>query len=225
MNHYYIASPEHMDVVYGSGEIVCIDAREVRRLAREWDMDPEELFSQFHEADEDEIAEYGVYDTPLTDAEFSTLWTDALTVSDRDAYVSDWALSTIWGDSEGVDIPEGRLAYLSSLWAAAHMSVRDICNAARLTQRGLAQRFCIPQRTVESWCSTAASSRTCPDYVRRMMIECLGLLPAQNATGSTLAPVVRCRDCRWRNTKCCPYMNFDAVARDDDDYCSDGERM
>ena len=36
--------------------------------------------------------------------------------------------------------------------------------------------------------------------------------------------VVRCKDCRWRNTKGCPYMNFNATARDDEDYCSDGER-
>jgi hypothetical protein len=36
--------------------------------------------------------------------------------------------------------------------------------------------------------------------------------------------VVRCKDCRWRNTKGCPYMNFNAVARADNDYCSDGEK-
>lgn len=36
--------------------------------------------------------------------------------------------------------------------------------------------------------------------------------------------VVRCKDCRWRNNKGCPYMNYNAAARDDYDYCSDGER-
>lgn len=36
--------------------------------------------------------------------------------------------------------------------------------------------------------------------------------------------VVRCKNCKWRNTSGCPYMNFKAAARDDDDYCSDGER-
>lgn len=36
--------------------------------------------------------------------------------------------------------------------------------------------------------------------------------------------VVRCKDCKWRNTKGCPYMNFNAAAREDEDYCSDGER-
>ena len=36
--------------------------------------------------------------------------------------------------------------------------------------------------------------------------------------------VVRCKDCKWRNTRGCPYMNFNAAVRDDFDYCSDGER-
>ena len=36
--------------------------------------------------------------------------------------------------------------------------------------------------------------------------------------------LVRCKNCKWRNTKGCPYENFDAVARADDDFCSDGER-
>jgi hypothetical protein len=36
--------------------------------------------------------------------------------------------------------------------------------------------------------------------------------------------VVRCKDCKWRNTRGCPYMNFNAAVRDDSDYCSDGER-
>lgn len=35
--------------------------------------------------------------------------------------------------------------------------------------------------------------------------------------------VVRCKDCKWRNTKGCPYMNFNASARGDFDFCSDGE--
>ena len=36
--------------------------------------------------------------------------------------------------------------------------------------------------------------------------------------------VVRCKDCKWRNTLGCPYENFDAAERYDGDYCSDGER-
>ena len=39
-----------------------------------------------------------------------------------------------------------------------------------------------------------------------------------------MVEVVRCKDCRWRNTRGCPYMNFNAVPRDDLDFCSDGDR-
>ena len=58
-------------------------------------------------------------------------------------------------------------------WDAAHMDVKSICRAAHLTQAALAARFGIPKRTVENWCSGA---NKCPDYTRRMMCECLGLL-------------------------------------------------
>lgn len=115
----------------------------------------------------------------MADNQLSILWADALSVSDRDAYISDWALSTIWADDPDSDIPADRLEYLGRIWDAAHLSVKDICKSAGLTQAALASRFGISKRTVESWCSSStASSRQCPDYVRRMMCEILGILPA-----------------------------------------------
>lgn len=45
-----------------------------------------------------------------------------------------------------------------------------------------------------------------------------------NALTVDAVEVVRCKDCKWRNTCGCPYMHFNAVARDDLDFCSDGER-
>lgn len=58
-------------------------------------------------------------------------------------------------------------------WDAAHMSVKDICKTAGLTQAGLSQRFGIPKRTVEDWCRGAAK---CAAYIRLMMSESLGLI-------------------------------------------------
>lgn len=104
---------------------------------------------------------------------FTTLWADALTASDRDAYVSDWALSSIWGDDPESEIPAERIEYLGQIWDAAHMDVKSICRAANLTQAALAQRFCIPKRTVEDW---ARGVRTAPDYIRLMMCELLRLV-------------------------------------------------
>ena len=62
MKTYYIANPEYSDAIYGNQTPTCIDLAEVERLAREWDMTTEELLEQMHEASEDEIAEYGIYE-------------------------------------------------------------------------------------------------------------------------------------------------------------------
>ena len=94
--------------------------------------------------------------------------------TDADAYVSDIALSSIWEDTNSDEIPADRVEAIAKIWEAYHKSVKDIAAEAGMTQRKLADRFCIPLRTVEDWC---AGKRTPPDYVRMMMQELLGLFP------------------------------------------------
>ena len=94
--------------------------------------------------------------------------------TDADAYVADIALSYIWEETLSDDIPADRVEAIEKIWDAYHKSVKDIAAEAGMTQRKLADRFCIPLRTVEDWC---AGKRTPPDYVRMMMQELLGLLP------------------------------------------------
>ena len=53
------------------------------------------------------------------------------------------------------------------------LGVRDFCTVANLSQSQLAVRFCIPKRTLEDWCRGISK---CPDYIRLMIAECLGLL-------------------------------------------------
>ena len=48
------------ETIYLNGDIVCIDETEIRRLSREWAVD---LFQQMRPATDDEISEYGVYDS------------------------------------------------------------------------------------------------------------------------------------------------------------------
>ena len=60
---YYFANDEYVDYIYGSGELVCIDFAEVKRLASEWKMTIEELMKQVHEATAEEITQYGIYDS------------------------------------------------------------------------------------------------------------------------------------------------------------------
>lgn len=99
--------------------------------------------------------------------------TEAAACGNLDAYASDLALSEIWRDAADAEIPTERIAALEQIWRAAHRSVKDIAAAAGLSQRKLAERFCIPYRTVEDWCSGA---RECSIYVKLMMQQSLGLL-------------------------------------------------
>lgn len=174
MNAYYIANPEHMDAVYGSGEVTCMDAREVRRLAREWGMDAEDLFSQLHPATDDEIAEYGVYTTPLTLAQYAEIFADAVQTEEL-AFLADWPVSPLWGDPEGMDyIPEGRISFLRHLWEVSGWGIGEICYHARITMVELSQISLVPYRTLQRW---AADSEKFAARDRYYLLHLLGLLP------------------------------------------------
>lgn len=109
----------------------------------------------------------------MTDKQFLLCATETEHYTDRSAYISDVVLSSIWGDEETDPIPEDRIESVGKIWDACNRSVKDIAAAAGLTQRKLAERFCIPYRTVEDWCT---GKRACKLYDRLMMQECLGLL-------------------------------------------------
>lgn len=108
----------------------------------------------------------------MTDKQFSFLWAEALTSTDRAAYISDVALSSVWGDAPDAEIPDDRLQQLGQLWDAAHLTVKAIRAATGLSQAAFAQRFCIPRRTVENW---ESGTNTCPVYVRLLLAQAVGL--------------------------------------------------
>ncbi len=108
----------------------------------------------------------------MTDFQFNVLWAEALASADRDAFVSDAALSSIWGDAPDAAIPDDRLQQLGQLWDAAHLTVKEIRAATGLSQAAFAQRFCIPRRTVENW---ESGTNTCPVYVRLLLAQAVGL--------------------------------------------------
>lgn len=110
----------------------------------------------------------------MTTEQYSFCLYEVKNYTDRDAYISDIALSSIWGDSQEDDIPYDRLIDIGQIWDAYNRSVPQIAAAAGLSQRKLAERFGIPYRTVENWCG---GKNACPAYVRMMMQECLGMLP------------------------------------------------
>jgi hypothetical protein len=109
----------------------------------------------------------------MTDKQRSFCVREMPRFADRDAYISELALSSIWGNDAEADIPPERLETLGKLWDACHRSVREVAAAAGLSQAGLADHFCIPLRTVQNWCS---GINQCPTYTLLMMQEMLGLL-------------------------------------------------
>lgn len=108
----------------------------------------------------------------MTPKQYYTAVSETANYNDRDAYISDLALSSIWGDDDGADIPATRLEDLGRIWDASHRSIKEITAAAGLSQRKLAERFGVPYRTIENWCGEVS---TCPLYTRLLMQECLGL--------------------------------------------------
>lgn len=102
----------------------------------------------------------------------SALCADVGAYTDRDAYVSDMALSSIWDDAEGAEIPAERLALLGGIWDGVHRTIPELLKKYSLTQTGFAQYFNIPLRTVQDWCG---GRRSCPPYVVAMAAEILAL--------------------------------------------------
>lgn len=98
--------------------------------------------------------------------------------ADIDAYVSDMALSSIWG-TETSAIDENRIFALQEIWHAAHRSIQDIAAAAGMSQRQLARRFGIGYRTMENW----VARDSCLLHVRLMMQEALGLYKVDVSDG------------------------------------------
>lgn len=108
----------------------------------------------------------------MTDKQFYSIFSDALSneSASREAFVSDWALSSIWDD--GQDIPEDRIAEIGDIWDVAHLTICDIRQYTGLSQAKFATRFCIPRRSIEDWESGA---RKCPDYLRLLLAQTVGL--------------------------------------------------
>lgn len=97
-----------------------------------------------------------------------TLIMDALSNHDRDAFVSDWALSSIWGDEPTAPIPVDRVQRLAQLWEDVRKSVAQLRAMTGLTQAKFAAWYNIPHRTVQNWESGASNA---PEYVRLMLVR------------------------------------------------------
>ncbi|HIS51949.1 MAG TPA: helix-turn-helix transcriptional regulator [Candidatus Onthomonas avicola] len=106
----------------------------------------------------------------MTDKTFYTLFGAAQKAKDRDAFASDWALSTIWDDGPERS-PEELFETCGRVWDLAHLTIRDIREHLGLSQIAFATRFCIPRRTVEGW----EARGTCPPYIVLLLARAAGM--------------------------------------------------
>lgn len=107
----------------------------------------------------------------MTTSQYDSALSEAFHYSDRDAYISDLALSSIWED-ESEEIPAQRLEDLGQIWDATHRTLKDILALADMTIAEFCRTFSIPKRTAQDW---AAGSHQAPLYVLLMIQRILGL--------------------------------------------------
>lgn len=101
---------------------------------------------------------------------FYLIFSEAVASENRDAFISDWALSSVFPvDSD----PTENAEIIGSIWDVANMSVKDLCKKTKLSQVAISDRFCVPYRTVQEW---YGGRRTCPQYFKLAMAELLGLI-------------------------------------------------
>ena len=108
----------------------------------------------------------------MTNQQYYTAVSEAANYTDRDAYISDMALSSMWGDTPD-EIPQERIDVLGQIWDAAHRTIRDIAAVRGTSVRQLAMRYAIPQRTAENW---AAGTAEPPVYVLLLIQQAEGML-------------------------------------------------
>lgn len=104
----------------------------------------------------------------MTNIQFYKFWGEALEYTDRDAFVSDAALSSLWGEDDAdpmVHVPE-----LGKLWDAAHTGVKEIRELACMTQAEFAARHLVPLRTLQRW-----EKGECPEHIRLLLMESEGV--------------------------------------------------
>ncbi len=107
----------------------------------------------------------------MIDKRVALMWADAKSAEYKDAFVSDWALSSVWGDDIAPD--EARAEYAEKIWDAVHLPLKDLVKHTGLSQAAFAARYCIAGSTVEAWCR---GIRTPPDYVKLLLSLDVGLL-------------------------------------------------
>lgn len=111
----------------------------------------------------------------MTYKTFALLFGAALSESDKDRYIAEWASSSVFHpDPEAIASDYDAIVKdLYNIWWVANLSIADIKAHVGMTNVDLTERFCVPVRTVENWSS---GQRSISDYQRLMIADLLGLV-------------------------------------------------
>lgn len=105
----------------------------------------------------------------MNDKQFCVIFSEACNDNNKEVFVSDWALSSIFEETEDLIKLSEEIA---NIWDVAHLSIKDIREKTGLSQVKFSLRFCIPRRTLEDW---ESGRNKCPDYTRLMLAQIVGL--------------------------------------------------
>lgn len=97
----------------------------------------------------------------MTDKQIYMMTGEASNYTDRDSFVSDMALSSVWGN-DLEEISPDRVKQCSILWDSVNLPFSELRARMGLTQAQMAERLCVPRRTLENW----EYRGTCPVYIR-----------------------------------------------------------
>ena len=108
----------------------------------------------------------------MTDKVFNMVWSEAQSSEDRDAFASEWALSSIWGEPDEDELVK-IAQQCGKIWDVAHMSYPELLKQSGMTNAEFSVRFCIPRRTAQHW---ASGTRSCPQWCILGFARQLGLI-------------------------------------------------
>ncbi len=115
----------------------------------------------------------------MTHNQYYEAVTEIQNYTDRDAFTSDVALSITSLEDADKEIDLVAIAgQIGMIWDAYHMSIKDLRAVTGLSQAAFSRRFLFPRRTLENW-ESAKVPNECPLYIRMLIADVLGLLPAR----------------------------------------------
>lgn len=112
----------------------------------------------------------------IRDEDFFHIVSSVGDLTDRDEFVSEWALSGIWGDAPDADIPQERVEWLGTLYDVLTMPPKALLTITGRSARRTAMHWGIKARTAEDWAS--GKNRMLP-HARLMLASEAGLLQWQ----------------------------------------------